>query len=762
MIVCVMVVSNPLLINVTAQSVVDQHGITLSMDSIRFPDAQEESQLRGGGGGAFCGNSGIFNVYFWEVENNPGTGFDDATLGAARRDAVCRAFTDLSLMLQPADDPYELQPNTQPFVNVTMLGSGLPDGALAAAQVWHNTIALPDDDDSPLNNITVSSQRQGVLDGEVWRTINGGRDSWEAYEMAENSRANYEHGRIRVNFNNTFHLDQSTTIMNGYDFYRVILHEGFHLLGFYSHATSTGNSYYQTFPDPIKRSNYFSRFDLFLNNGVQSLIIDPNACNWSSNTNSISTTTPCGVFFEGGWTSLAQPIFSPSGWMQESSLSHLDNSCGGGDFLMHWSTPANVRLIPSQTEANILCDIGYHTSTQFGDSGSGWDEAYTNLTACGTRLAGVDDIYEDVPSKRFYAMVQGTSRTMSTFLNNDEDESTTNGIPEFFDCLSIVEGGGSFTLLSNTSFSYLPDPDFVGWAILRYVPRNDAEDRIGNFTYIYIEVRPKDSCTDQLCNIVNGGDFEHLSMSTVENASYHNWRTGYANSPDLVVYDSTSGSWVSERNFGGAWPWVNFYSCPSSTVVLPTSHDGTPANNKYMALVGGASGNPAGGGENVMFELCSPLLPGQTYTLEYWIYGTGNCGHGVAFEASEFRPCNQAQGATDVTGGMNSCDGNAFTTVDIKPPAVAAPGWSDVAYTFTYAGTAPGNWLMCYMANSGGGNRTMAPYSSTMSRSTPSSPSPTAPLPPAIPWPMEKPTLPCMAATAPTRSNGPIAIRVPW
>ena len=170
-------------------------------------------------------------------------------------------------MLQPADDPYELQPNTQPFVNITMLGSGLPAGALAAAQVWHNTIALPDFDTSPLNNITVESQRRGVLDGEVWRTINGGRDSWEAYELAENNCANYEHGRISVNFNNAFHLDPSTTSMNGYDLYRIILHEAFHLLGFYSHATSIANSYFQTFPDHLTHSIYFSRFDLFLKVG---------------------------------------------------------------------------------------------------------------------------------------------------------------------------------------------------------------------------------------------------------------------------------------------------------------------------------------------------------------------------------------------------------------------------------------------------------------------------------------------------------------
>lgn len=311
-----------------AQIVSDQYGNVLPLDSIRFPGADEQAAARGSGGGSFCSTSGIFNIYYLEVGNATGTGFDaPGALGAARRDVVCRVFTDLSLLLQPANDPYSTLPNTTPYVNITVFGAPLPAGVIAAAQVWNNTIALPDGDVNPLDNITTAAQREGVLDGEVWRTINGGHDSWEAYELAENNGANYEHGRITVNFaSTTLDLDPGPPIV-GTDLYSVIAHEVLHLLGFYTHTGATGNSWFAGQPDP---SNYFSRFDLFLNDGSQDHIIDPQACtNWASNVNPVDVTNPCNVFFEGSWTIAPEPIYSPAGWQKGSSLSHLDNQCGG-------------------------------------------------------------------------------------------------------------------------------------------------------------------------------------------------------------------------------------------------------------------------------------------------------------------------------------------------------------------------------------------------------------------------------------------------
>jgi len=155
-----------------AQTATDQHGNSVPLDSIQWPTSEEIAQ-RGGGGGVFCASSGIFSVYFRDVDWSTGVGFDDPALGQARRDVVCRVFSDLSLLLSPADDPYTGQPNTQPFVRIFMGSQNLGGGPLAAAAAWNNAIALPDDDGCPINEVTLAAQREGVLDGEVWRTING-------------------------------------------------------------------------------------------------------------------------------------------------------------------------------------------------------------------------------------------------------------------------------------------------------------------------------------------------------------------------------------------------------------------------------------------------------------------------------------------------------------------------------------------------------------------------------------------------------------
>ena len=157
-------------------------------------------------------------------------------------------------------------------------------------------MALPSYDDNPLNNLSTPAQRQGVLDGEVWRTINGGRNSWEVYNLARNVDVDYQHGRIYVDLSHPFFTDPSGPIA-GTDLYSVVAHEAMHLLGFYSLTNSSGNSSYQDWsPDP---SIYFSRFDLFLNDGSQGLVTNAQACDWGSNINSVDVTNPCSIFFEG-------------------------------------------------------------------------------------------------------------------------------------------------------------------------------------------------------------------------------------------------------------------------------------------------------------------------------------------------------------------------------------------------------------------------------------------------------------------------------
>lgn len=147
----------------------DRFGHRFNVDQLVMADPIQS--LMGGGG---CTSAGIFNLDF---SGDPG-------FTPARQAVACQVFADLSALLVAADDPYTNAPDPGAFVNITIFSGGLPAGALAAALLWHHTVALPDHDNSPLNNVTITSQRQGVLDGEVWRTINVGPDSWRSINYA--------------------------------------------------------------------------------------------------------------------------------------------------------------------------------------------------------------------------------------------------------------------------------------------------------------------------------------------------------------------------------------------------------------------------------------------------------------------------------------------------------------------------------------------------------------------------------------------------
>lgn len=56
---------------VHGQSATDQYGNIVPLDSLRWPTPQEVA-LRGGG--AFCTSSGIFEVYFRDVDWSTGVG----------------------------------------------------------------------------------------------------------------------------------------------------------------------------------------------------------------------------------------------------------------------------------------------------------------------------------------------------------------------------------------------------------------------------------------------------------------------------------------------------------------------------------------------------------------------------------------------------------------------------------------------------------------------------------------------------------------
>jgi hypothetical protein len=399
---------------------VDRFGRTYTADQIKADDTPAMMPMGGGGCPSPCA-AGIFLLTF-----AAGSGFDDP----ARQEVARQVFEDYSQLIVPADDPCN-GPNLAPFVRVWFPAPAgiVPAGAAAVGSSFYNYVTI-NNTAIPYDDFTPASIQEGVLDGEVWRTINGGTDSWRSINYAirrgtSNPPWLLNHGLISIDFNAApFYAGMSLPVPSGMaDLYSVIAHEAAHMLGFHTFSTQAGLGFLN--------SRYYSRYDLLLEQGGTDWVIDPLLCSgWDTNTDPAFDLEPggCGTSVSGNYTTVPQPVHAPAPW-NGSSLSHLDGDCGSLPYLMHHNNlnPFGMSRVPLQEEVNVLCDIDYHTTTQHGTSGSGWDDTYHVRTSCGKRLAGVDDLISDCTTRPFYTYKQGQALpiTIDDFLENDEDEANT-------------------------------------------------------------------------------------------------------------------------------------------------------------------------------------------------------------------------------------------------------------------------------------------------------------------------------------------------
>lgn len=357
--------------------------------------------------------------------------------------------------------------------------------------------------------------------------------------------------------------------------------------------------------------------------------------------------------------------------------------------------PFGMSRVPLQEEVNVLCDIDYHTTTQHGTSGSGWDDTYHVRTSCGKRLAGVDDLISDCTTRPFYTYKQGQALpiTIDDFLENDEDEANTAlgiiGTPQSYACMEVILGGDNGIpppASGGTSFQYRPDPSYVGWAIIRYRPVS-VDGRLGNITYIFVEVWPPDVCGVEPCNILNGGTFEGLPLQSRTGAPYSSYQRigASSNSPDLFALDPSlpPPNWVEMNGYT-----TSVGMCGIFGPIAPGA--GAMPNERYMSLFASMPTDP--NAEGLIFELCRPLLDGITYTLEYKARTGGVCQRDMRFFALQDRPCNPLQGGVNLAAA-DPCNGNVAPIQFLPLQSVAADPWQTQSTTFTFSGT-PRNWMI--------------------------------------------------------------------
>lgn len=426
-----------------------------------------------------------------------------ATLGEIRMAVLEQVFTDISALIEPAENPcsgdtIELEIAVLESIPITADGDTVFNALGVASAYYYNF--------SPIG---------GLIYGSPWKYINGGTDplSFPLFGTGEDEY----HGYVQFNFIDglvDWHYDLtnnpgSTEI----DFYSVVLHEVLHLLGFASLIDEDGTG--------ITGASLYSKYDTYLRDslGTGGWLIGGTCYDYDFDNAYLGNIVTSGcnqVIYDNGIDIF--PVFTAfidGVYAMGSALSHLHDGCNGfGDpyFLMNpTSGDGEVTRNLTPEEVTILCDIGYQTTGDFGDGTYGFHYSGDSVYICGSRLAGVDDPC-DAPFE-----ISGCD-TVNAFFNNmmlnDESVSVidfdyirgmvnqqpvTNNMPILpqEEILPIVEG------TDTVGFSFDSSADTYYGLIFSYIPE-DNEGNQTNTTFLHLTVNPCVDCFDppNACNLI--------------------------------------------------------------------------------------------------------------------------------------------------------------------------------------------------------------------------------------------------------------------
>ncbi len=581
-----------------------------------------------------------FHLFY---EDGSGMEIPNDPIHMAKRAVMCQVFLDISNFISRSVPPanYPTVPINIWVQNPTGVNPAVGNGARASA--FYTCPLLP----------------AGIIDGEVWKCINTGTDSYigtfppvvPLTSMGVNGMGFY-HGVMAValtpdgtNPNSNWYTDltQVNPITNNeVDLYSVVLHEATHMLGFNSLITETGA------PEFL---NYYSRYDLFLQTqGTSSVpVISPFgnlACGMydygfnltsadlapnptaTCNPNTMINATVCADAIAYGG-SANQLTYTPYCFEQGSSLSHFEDMCvnqggnivnmGNDEFwvMSNSINPGGLSLkrFYQPEERQVLCDLGYTVDTVFGTNQQIVQHSYGGI-GCGDQVAGLNDGIIMAPPANTYAYVSNMGAPVQIngpglpcLLDNDI------GATDFI-CLEPVIGGGTVTSTAGnnaTAISYTPTPGFTGVALLRYIPIRTATGQLGNITYVYVMVTGDCNCTP--CEVVGNGGFENsqgcgqLNSPTIDVDCWQVWEqtsdlfTSLPCNPAFTIPTTFSNPPANIYNFG-----VPPFLCNGNNVPIVNEH--------FLGLRGKWDVN-APFWESVQSPLCTPLAPNTAYTIRF-------------------------------------------------------------------------------------------------------------------------------------------------
>ncbi|PKP48783.1 MAG: hypothetical protein CVT95_04020, partial [Bacteroidetes bacterium HGW-Bacteroidetes-12] len=576
--------------------VFDRFGTKYSLEDIRIDTRLDSNNVQKS---VFLCSGGYFDLYF---EAN--SGMDGSSpIQVARRNVICQLFNDLSQFIVPANPNVKVNIWVRDIANI--ISSPATSGVLGLASGFYTM---------PSNAPTF----RGIVDNEIWKTINSGTNSYTNVTSPLNSlggpNASFYHGVVAFNFSDptiNWHTDLSqTTLVGLYDMYTVALHEATHALGFASLIDANGASKLGV------NNQYYSRYDLFLQTSTnQPLITNTGSCslyNFGFNTSlnpNVMTPSPFNCSTHIQFTgSVNQAAYTPSTFAAPSSLSHLEDMCHTPNsfpndeyYVMSDANGTGAtfmkRYLKSE-ERKVLCDIGYTVNTFYGNAANLNFFNYGGTACPGLQVAGIND---GIGANSFfqYTVAVGNTIPVTGILSNDFNAVS-------FECLQDIYGNGTVNTTSGTTFNYTATS--IGLALLRYIPVSSNGNR-GNITYIYIYVL-NGSCIPNACDVITNGGFENNlncgqmgNFSEIPPPSINCWNP-FSATPDLYV-----------RN---CIPITNFNITVPTTYCNPTSdtwNNGANLNNAMLGLW--AVHNT--GNEAIQNNLSSPIQPNSSvnYVLSF-------------------------------------------------------------------------------------------------------------------------------------------------
>ena len=623
-----------------------------------------------------------FHLYFIDAA---GTGFNDATSGAARQAVACQVFNDIAEWIIPA--------NSSNTVNIALgmvpWGDPFASGTLGDASAIYLY---------PQNVNCV-----GITDGMAWKSIISGTDPYsttqgfDEYQIGLTGNI-FAHGYVRINWAKSFSTALgSAPAANEYDLYSVILHEALHMLGVTGSIVQNGSGGI----DPTA----YTRFDLGITNasGVAAISnAGTGNCYCYNYNTAVNTTGGCAnVRYRAN--ALDIPVYAPATWEQGSSMTHFDPTCAPNTpYVVQPSLNMGLnRRRPELIEGSVMCSLGYSISNTYGVVTSGViDNVRTGFTTCADNPLGIVGIDDGINSSGGVTFItaQTTALTTPNVLTNDFADACANNDPTNLDCLELLTpGAGVIVNNGNGTVTYTPAGGFTGNVLARYRPLCGTNS--GSYAFIYFYVLPPNcstsvSCNATSCNFICNGDFEAFTTGCDLDCYASNFRT--LNNTDNTT-DITTATQFCYCNSGSGNCVANFTittQCPVNcspafngsfnyTAVAP--HSGL----RQLHLAFGVSNVEA-----ICLPLSTSLQTGTSYTISFWENPGYTC-NGSNFTMNVIGSVNPPCLLSDIVpsdifnyGVATTCTGgNTFTPIDLGPnshvPIALTPGWVQKTFTYT-------------------------------------------------------------------------------